>query len=1652
MLIFPNTRMVSMCSLLAGCLSLFSIAHAAPPERLELRPGDHISIVGNTLADRMQHDGYLETLLQTRFPDHKLVIRNLGFSGDELTTRLRSSDFGSPDDWLARNQTNVVFAFFGYNESFGGSDGLSKFRQDLENFIKQTRSQKYDGASSPRIVLFSPIAHENLNDANLPTGSENNARLAEYTQAMNEVARANDVLFVDLYHPSLEMYAGDKTFTFNGIHLTDAGNAAIAQVIDQRLFQTPHPADAALQAKTREAVLDKNFHWFHRYRTTDGFSVYGGRSHLKFVDGQTNREVAQREMEILDEMTALRDERIWAVAKGGELKVDDTKTQDFIPVVTNKPGKGPNGEHEFLSGGDAIELMTVADGYKVELFASEEDFPELINPVQMAFDTRGRLWVAAWPNYPHWKPKDQMNDKLLILEDTDGDGRADKSTTFADNLNNPTGFEFWGGGVLVAMMPELVFLQDTDGDDKADIQRSVLHGLDSADTHHQANSFVLDPGGALYFQEGTFHQTQVESPYRKPIRSSNAGVFRYEPRTQKFESYVAFGFANPHGHVFDRWGMDIIHDGTGAVPYHGSLFSSYMEWPQKHSRPPTVYHQRTRPCPGTEILSSSHFPEENQGNLLVGNVIGFQGILQYRIDAEGASLKGTEVEPLVSSSDPNFRPSDFEIGPDGALYFTDWQNPIIGHMQHNLRDPSRDRIHGRVYRLRHAERPLLTPVPIAGEPVPALLELLKSPDNRVRYRAKIELSARPTNEVIPALQKWLSSIDKQDPTQIHHRLEGLWVHEYFNTVNLPLLEELLSCSDFRARAAAVRVLRDWIDRVPNALDLLRGLATDEHPRVRMEAVRASSFLTDPAALEVALIAEEQPRDEYLDYMFGEVRKVLVPQWESAVSRGEKVAVKSDAGARYYLQTVSLEELLQMPASRAVNLELLFRPGVPDEQRLAAINGLARDEGISELQVLLNAIRSLDTQQRSQSTVFDLVRLLTMQDRQDLSGVRDQLVAMSHNALLPLVRQIGYVATIAADGSVDRTWQEASSSITTLKDLIAAMPLVQDPSVRAQMYSKVLPLLDGLPPSLAPAGGSFSKGTYGRFVRVDLPGKQRTLTLAEVEVISDGRNIARQGKASQSATSNGGDASRAIDGNSNPSWGAGGQTHTPENKPDPWWELDLGGEFPIESIIVYNRADGLHSRLQGFTLSILDSGRNPVFTKTDIPAPNTKEAFEVGGGGTEGIIRRVAMDALVSVRGKEAENFRKLSEFVVSGTDRSSAIRAIQRIPRRDWVVDLAPGLADQLLEYIATIPEQDRTSMNALDALQFADALASLTPDDKARQIRSRLGELGVKVIRIATVPHQMVYDRERVAVQAGKPVEFIFENPDIQPHNFIIIQPGSMVEIGELGESTGRQPDAAARHFVPRSNKILLSSELLQARGSQKLSYVAPTKPGVYPYVCTYPGHWRRMYGALYVVEDLAAYEADPEGYAKAHGLEPQDDLLKFNRPRKEWTLEDLAGEVEPMLDQRGRDFGNGKQIFTVANCVACHRLNDVGLVIGQDLSKLDQAKMPPLEVLKHILDPSLRIDDKFATNVIALNSGKVVSGMVLEESDTEIKMIENPLAKTEPVIIKKSDIDEREKSKTSIMPKGLLDKLTHSEILDLIAYVYSRGQEDDPVFGAAQ
>jgi putative membrane-bound dehydrogenase-like protein len=441
------------------------------------------------------------------------------------------------------------------------------------------------------------------------------------------------------------------------------------------------------------------------------------------------------------------------------------------------------------------------------------------------------------------------------------------------------------------MQPDIWFQKDSDGDDHADVTVRQLVGFDSADSHHGIAAFEWGPDGGLYFQEGTFKYSQVETN-DGVHRLAEGGVWRYDPRTQEFQVHVSFAFANPWGHCFDRWGQNFIGDASPGKSYWATPISGHIGYPEKHPGGaqhkrvagliggdpkyefPTFYEKRTRPLAGCAIVSSRHFPDDVQGNFLVTNVIGDRAVLNHRVTEEGSGFVGTEVEPIIACDDGNFRPVDIQFAPDGSLYVVDWHNALIGHLQHNLRDPSRDHSHGRIWRITHKHRPLIEPAKIDGEPISALLELLKLPEDRTRYRARRELADRDSDEVISGLTSWIASLDRSSPEYEHQLLEALWMQQTHNRVDQSLLQQLLSAKDHRARAAATRVLAFTLSDVPNHHELLEKCISDEHPRVRLEAVRAVSFMKGDEAIELALGVLEYDMDDYLQYTLDETMRAL----------------------------------------------------------------------------------------------------------------------------------------------------------------------------------------------------------------------------------------------------------------------------------------------------------------------------------------------------------------------------------------------------------------------------------------------------------------------------------------------------------------------------------------------------------------------------------------------------------------------------------------------------------------------------------------------------------------------------------------------------------------------------------------------------------
>jgi len=868
---FPSKKWTNFFFL---ALSISLISCSNEEGGISIQENDHIILVGNNLASRMMNFGHFETELHLRYPDSLLYIRNMGDGGNtpgfrphsgrvspwafpgaenfqsELATNSGSQGhLESPDEWITRHEADIIIAFFGYSESFAGVDGLENYKAELDAFIKHSLSQKYNGHSAPKMALVSPIAFQDLSgESDLPNGVRENDNLELYTEGMRQVAETNGVYFVDAFAPSKKWYSSGKAATQDGFQLSDDGYKIFSSFLVDKIFGSAKAIASSHRKSIHAAVKEKNWVWHNDFKIPNGVHVFGRRYDPFGPDNYP------AELKKLREMTANRDTAIWKASTGDDydLALADSRTTILPEVSTNYEPSEKNGPVSYSYGDDALKQFNLAPGYKIELFASEKEFPDLANPVQMSFDNKGRLWVAVMPSYPHYKPGDpKPDDKLLILEDTDGDYKADKQTVFADDLHLPIGFEFAPEGIYVSQGTNLELLKDLDGDDKMDEREILLSGFDDHDTHHAISAFVTDPSGAIYMGEGVFLHTNVETPYG-PVRATNGGFFRYNPQRRHLERTAQLSIPNPWGIAFDDWGQNFFAETSGpAVRWMlpGSVKSRYGNANHK-SFDLIEQEHKVRPTSGLEFVSSRHFPDEVQGNLIINNTIGFLGTKFHEMIDDGTGYETRHSLDLLTSDDGNFRPVDMEFAPDGSLYMIDWHNVLIGHMQHNARDPLRDHVHGRVYRISYPSRPLVEEARVAGASIETLLSNLELPEYRTRYRSRRELRGRNHKQVLSAMDTWLSQLDSNDSRYQHHKLEALWLTWALNKVDRTLLVDLLESTDFRVRAAATRVLRYTGHQIEDQKQLLAKAASDPHGRVRLEAIAAASWLDKESGVEI----------------------------------------------------------------------------------------------------------------------------------------------------------------------------------------------------------------------------------------------------------------------------------------------------------------------------------------------------------------------------------------------------------------------------------------------------------------------------------------------------------------------------------------------------------------------------------------------------------------------------------------------------------------------------------------------------------------------------------------------------------------------------------------------------------------------------------
>jgi putative heme-binding domain-containing protein len=585
----------------------------------------------------------------------------------------------------------------------------------------------------------------------------------------------------------------------------------------------------------------------------------------------------------------------------------------------------------------------VADGFEVNLFAAD---PLLAKPIAMSFDPKGRLWVATSEAYPQVKPGQKPNDKIVVLEDTKGSGKADKVTVFADGLLIPTGIAPGDGGVYVANSTELLHFADTKGTGKADRRRVLLSGFGTEDTHHIIHAFRWGPDGMLYFNQSIYIHSHIETPYG--VRRLNAGgVWQFRPETMRLEVFLR-GFCNPWGHAFDRWGQSFVTDGAYGEGINYGLPGAYYVFANPSPRLLAGLNPGSPKHCGLEIVSGRQLPDDWQGNMITNDFRGHR-VCRFVVTEDGAGYASREKPELIKTTHPAFRPVDVKMGPDGAIYIADWYNPIIQHGEVDFRDPRRDQTHGRIWRVTCKNRPLVKRPHLDGAKVEDLLDALRAPEDWTRQRAKRVLKERGAKDALPALATWVQKLDPTDAEYDHQMLEALWTYQSLDTVEPKLLDRVLHAKDGRARAAAMRVVSQWHDRLDHPMELLAAGVRDDHPRVRLEAVRALGQMPGPRGIEIATQALDKPVDKFLDYALWLTARESEPQWLPLVQKGQL-----DFGGDVRHLVFALQSLDSKDAVRPL-VDLVRSGKVPAERREAVLTVIAGMGGPKELGLILDGI-------------------------------------------------------------------------------------------------------------------------------------------------------------------------------------------------------------------------------------------------------------------------------------------------------------------------------------------------------------------------------------------------------------------------------------------------------------------------------------------------------------------------------------------------------------------------------------------------------------------------------------------------------------------------------------------------------------------------
>ena len=939
---------------------------------------------------------------------------------------------------------------------------------------------------------------------------------------------------------------------------------------------------------------------------------------------------------------------VWAVGD----KVRD-QWQEFaksIPELKYRPEPNiPNYERrdpapqyqEPLSPEESAKLIQVPSGFRLELFASE---PDIINPITMEWDERGRLWVIETVDYPNTVRDEEGvgDDRIKICEDTDGDGKADKFTVFADDLNIPTSMVFANGGVIVSQAPHFLFLKDSDGDDKADVKEALIEGWGTFDTHAGPSNLKYGFDNHIW---GVVGYSGFKGTIAGKPRDFYQGIYRFSPDLSSFDFLTRTSN--------NTWGLGFTENNDVFASTANNTHSVYMGIPDPVAQGVEGIplgsvkidgHYAMRPitdkvrqvdvfggftaAAGHNFYTARNYPEHYWNK--VAFVCEPTGHLVHTaiIEKDGAGFQEKDGGNLFASADEWVAPVEAKVGPDGAVWVLDWYDFIVQHNPTPTPDrggyaavngagnayenPLRDKKHGRIWRVVYNDGRSDEAMTLSKDEPDDLIEALASDNQFWRMTAQRLLVESKNMDVLPELYDLIKDKDGDDERQHFAATHALCVLDGLRVINsgneaFRVVSDALKHPAPGVRKAAISILSpiQWTEQAI----LESGVLDDPDPNTRLAAILSLARVAPSAALG-----------------------------EKLVSISEEEEVKSD-------------------------------------------NWLAK------------AVYIAATRHRN-----------------------------------------GFVtAYLKANPDFDASPLETQRELTAFDD--------------GQWKS-----ID-LPQSIERAGLNMDGIVWFRRT-VEVPnafaGKEATLSLGPID-------------------------------DSDETWVNGVKIGATKNQ-------------------------YAQPRLYNVPAAVLKPGKNVI-------------AIRMEDTGNRG-----------GIYGKPEEMFLRAGR------------RNIPINGGWKYEVEKTYGADNTPIFKNSSIGELFVRIYGAeVDKAQTASAGSEPVAE-------------GTTVIRIKALQNEMKFDLKTFNVQAGKPVLIVFENPDFMQHNIVVTMPGAMEKVGRAADKLATAPNGAAMNYVPDLPEVLFHTPLVNPQQTVRLEFVAPSKAGDYPYVCTFPGHWSIMNGVMKVVTEKTA------------------------------------------------------------------------------------------------------------------------------------------------------------------------------------------------------